>query len=143
MDRLTRNAILLSALLLLLLILSLAWNQFGITPRIWQLNALLKEDPVLADYPYDFRAVLFFNGIATLTNPTAGSVPAEPFLTRIDPELTGQAPDDDLMGVARERFRRHEMRAIELMVSQPDVESVVWSLDRAWYHKHGIPLGRP
>ncbi len=47
------------------------------------------------------------------------------------------------MVAAGERLWRQEMHAIELMISQPDVDSVIWSLDRAWYHKHGIPLEQP
>jgi hypothetical protein len=143
MDRLTRNAIIVSVMLLVLLILSLAWNRFGMSPRIWQLNALLEQDPVLAGYPYHFRAVLFLNGIVTLTSPHDSLVPVEPFLATVDPELTGKPAADPAMESARERFWRQEIHAIELMISQPDVDSVVWSLDRAWYHEHGIRLEQP
>ncbi len=142
MDRLTRNAIVISAIVLVLLALSLAWNRFGMTPRIWQLNELLQQDPVLAVYPYRFRAVLFINGVVTLTSPHESEVPIEPFLQAIEPDLAGKSADDPAMLAAQERFWKQEMRAIELMTSQPDVESVVWSLDRAWYHDHGVRLGQ-
>lgn len=140
MDRLTRTATIVSAILLALLILSLAWNRFGLTPRIWQLNALLQEDPVLAEYPYDFKAVIFLNGIVTLTSPHASEVPVEPFLRAVDPSLADKSPQDPAMLAAGQRFWRQELRAIELMTAQPDVDSVNWSLDRAWYHRHGIRL---
>lgn len=143
MDRLTRNAIVISAILLVLLILSLAWNRFGLTPRIWQLNELLEQDPVLAGYPYHFRAVLFLNGIVTLTSPHASVVPVEPFLMTVDAGLKGKSSEDPAMLAARERLWRQEIHAIKLMISQPDVDSVVWSLDQAWYHKHGIRLDQP
>lgn len=143
MDRLTRNAIIVSGILLTLLIVSLAWNRLGFIPRIWQLNALLQQDPVLTSYPYTFRAVLFVNGIVTLTSPHASVAPIEPFLQVIDASLAQAAPEDPAMLAARDGFWRQEMRAIELMIAQPDVDSVVWSLDRAWYHAHGIPLDSP
>lgn len=143
MDRLTRNAIIVSAILLALLVFSLAWNRLGMTPRIWQLNALLEQDPVLASYPYDFRAVLFLNGIVTLTSPHASVAPVEPFLKVIDADLADKSSKDPAMLAAGERFWRQEMRAIELMISQPDVDSVVWSLDRAWYHRQGLRLEQP
>lgn len=140
MDRLTRTSIIISGILLVLLIVSLAWSRFGATPRVWQLNALLEEDPVLAQYPYQFRVVLFLNGIATLTSPHASQVPIEPFLRAIDPALAAKPNDEKAMAAALERFRQQEMRAVDLLYAEPDVESAAWSLDRAWYHQHRVPL---
>lgn len=143
MDRLNRNAIIVSAVLFILLIVSMAWHRFDMTPRIWQLNAMLQEDPVLADYPYQFRALLFLTGVVTLSSPHAFEVPLEPVLVEIDPTLAGKAQDDPAMRAAADRFREHEMHAIAVMRSQPDVEAVIWSLDRAWYRQHKLALGQP
>jgi hypothetical protein len=143
MDRLTRNSIIISAILLVLLIVSLAFNRYEMRPRVWQLNELLDEDPVLSEYPYDFRVLLFLNGIVTLTSPHASEVPIQPFLIKIDPSLEGKPVGDPAMVAAERRFREMEMRAIQLMVAQPDVDSVLWSLDRAWYHEQAVPLARP
>jgi len=138
MDRLTRNAMLISTLLLVLLIISLAWNR-DLAPRIWQLNALLEQDPVLINYPYDFKAVLFVNGIVTLTSPHASVAPLEPFLQTVD--VNAKMPAE--LAAARARFEQQERHVIALMLAEPDVESVEWSLDRAWYHRHGVPLAQP
>lgn len=142
MDRLTRNALIVSALLLMLLTLSLTWNRFDLRPRIWQLNAILENDPVLKNYPYHFRALLFQNGIVTLSSPHASERPVEPFLKAIDPALANPAPAgaELAMEAARARLWRQELHAIALMTAQPDVDAVVWSLDRAWYRRHGLPL---
>ena len=140
MDRLNRNAIIISAIILILLVLSMAWHRIDMKPRIWQLNDVLQQDPVLAAYPYPFRALLFLNGIVTLTSPHASEAPLEPFLIQIDPALAGKAPDSPEMQAARARFNEHEMHAIQVMMAEPDVESVIWSLDRAWYQKQGIRL---
>lgn len=141
MDRLTRNSIIISAILLVLLIISLAASQNELRPRVWQLNELLEDDPVLASYPYDFRVLLFLNGIVTLTSPHASEAPIEPFLAKVDPEAADKPAGSPEMRAAERRFREVEMRAIQVMVSQPDVESVVWGLDKAWYHKNKVPLG--
>ncbi|MBK1694678.1 hypothetical protein CKO09_07995 [Chromatium weissei] len=138
MDRLTRNAMLISTLLLVLLIISLAWNR-DLAPRIWQLNTLLEQDPVLANYPYDFKAVLFVNGIVTLTSPHASVAPLEPFLRVVDVN----AKTSQELEAARARFEQQERHVIALMLAEPDVESVEWSLDRAWYHRHHLPLAQP
>ncbi|NEV64149.1 hypothetical protein [Thiorhodococcus minor] len=141
MDRLTRNSIIISAILLVLLIVSLAASQNELRPRVWQLNELLEDDPVLANYPYDFRVLLFLNGIVTLTSPHASEAPLEPFLAKVDPRVADKPAGSPEMRAAGQRFREVEMRAIQVMVSQPDVESVVWALDKAWYHKNKVPLG--
>ncbi|EXJ13760.1 hypothetical protein [Imhoffiella purpurea] len=141
MDRLTRNSIIISAFLLVFLIVTLAWQRFGMTPRVWQLNDVLEADPVLSQAPYRFRVLVFLNGIATLSSPHADLVPLETYVKAADPALA-ERPADDAEVVAAERaFRESELRAIAVLLAQPDVDSVVWSLDRAWYHKHGVRLG--
>lgn len=143
MDSLTRNSIIISIILFVLLIVSVGWERFGVRPRIWELNDVLEQDPVLANYPYQFKVVQFLNGVATLTSPHANEVPIEPFLETIDPSLAGKTSSDPALIAAAQRLTESEMRAVELMTAEPDVDSVVWSLDRAWYHKHNIRLVQP
>ena len=97
---------------------------------------------MLAEYPYDFKVLLFLNGVVTLTSPQASEAPLRPFLNRIDPSLADKPADAPEVVEAERRFRAIEMQAIKVMISQPDVDSVVWSLDRAWYHKNRVPLAK-
>ncbi|ADC61634.1 hypothetical protein [Allochromatium vinosum] len=142
MDRLTLTSIIASAAFLIFLIVSLTWHNDELRPRIWQLNEVLEQDPELAEYPYDFKVLLFLNGVVTLTSPQASDVPLRPFLNRIDPSLADKSADAPEVVEAERRFRAIEMQAIRVMLSQSDVESVVWSLDRAWYHKNRVPLAK-
>ena len=142
MDRLTLTSIIASAAFLIFLIVTLTWHNDELRPRIWQLNEVLEQDPELAEYPYDFKVLLFLNGVVTLTSPQASDVPLRPFLNRIDPSLADKPADAPEVVEAERRFRAIEMQAIRVMLSQPDVESVVWSLDRAWYHKNRVPLAK-
>jgi hypothetical protein len=144
MDRFTRNAIIGSGVLLALLIVSvLPWSEMRFGPRIWQLNAVLKQDPMLAEYPYEFRALLFLNGVVTLTRPYDDDVPVTEALAAIDPTLAGKPADDPAVLAARDRLQRHEMHAIFLMLAEPDVGSIIWSLDRAWLNRRGVALPSP
>jgi hypothetical protein len=144
MDRFTRNAVIASAVLLGLLILSLLpWGGMAFGPRIWQLNDVLERDPILAEYPYDFKALLFLNGIVTLTRPYDADVPVSEALAAIDPTLAGKPADDPAVAAARDRLQRTEMHAIALMLAEPDVRSIVWSLDRAWLNGQGIAFPAP
>lgn len=140
MDRLTLTSIIASAAFLIFLIVTLTWHNDELRPRVWQLNEVLEQDPVLAEYPYDFKVLLFLNGVVTLTSPQASEAPLRPFLNRIDPSLADKPADAPEVVEAERRFRAIEMQAIQVMLSQPDVESVIWSLDRAWYHKNRVQL---
>jgi len=111
-------------------------------PRIWQLNEVLEQDPVLAEYPYKFRALLFLNGVVTLTSPHASEVPLRPFLNRIDPSLADKPADAPEVAEAERAFRAVERHAVQVMLAQPDVNSVIWGLDRAWYHQNQVPLAK-
>lgn len=142
MDRLTLTSIIASAAFLVFLIVTLTWHNDELRPRVWQLNEVLEQDPMLAEYPYDFKVLLFLNGVVTLTSPQASEAPLRPFLNRIDPSLADKPADAPEVVEAERRFRAIEMQAIKVMISQPDVDSVVWSLDRAWYHKNRVPLAK-
>jgi hypothetical protein len=144
MDRFTRNAVIATAVLTLALILSVtSWSEMRLGPRIWQLNAILAQDPTLEESPYPFKAVLFLNGIVTLTRPYDEQVSLTEALTAMDPTLSGKPADDPAVIAARDRLQGYEMYAIGLMLSQQDVRSVVWSLDRAWVNEQGIALPPP
>jgi len=48
MDRLTLTSIIASAAFLIFLIVTLTWHNDELRPRIWQLNEVMEQDPVLA-----------------------------------------------------------------------------------------------
>lgn len=137
----TLTTIIGTAILLALLIFSLSLGDgASLKPRIWQLNQTLKQDPKLAEYPYDFRALMFLHGVVTLTRPYDDQVPVVGFLAAQDPSLAGKPADDPAVVAAAERLRDLEMHAIGLMLAQPDVNSVLWALDRARLSKLGVAL---
>jgi hypothetical protein len=144
MDPFTRKAVIGSGILLgLLVVLLVPWDRLQLRPRIWQLDEILQKDPVLASYPYRFRAVQFLNGIVTLTRPYDSEVPAILFLTAMDPTLANKPADSADAQAAFARLSEHEMQAIGVMRAQPDVESVDWMLDRAWLDRHHIDVPDP
>jgi hypothetical protein len=109
-------------------------------PRIWEMNEMLRTDPVLASYPYEFRVVNYLNGVATITRPYTDASGPGAFLTHINPALAGLGKDDAAMRSAEQALRQQEERAISLLLDQPDVDSVNWWLDQAWYTRNKVPL---
>jgi hypothetical protein len=123
-----------------LIALLLVFYGRNLVPRIWEMNAMLREDPVLAAYPYEFRVVNFLNGIAAVTRPYTDALGPKLFLTHIQPALAGLGSDDPAMHSAEQALKEHEYRAIQLLLDQPDVDSVIWYLDQAWYTRNKVAL---
>lgn len=138
MSPFTRYSVILSGIVLVLILSSL--GEGGFKPRLWELNALLDEDPVVGAYAYDFRVLTYLNGIATLTSPRASTVEESWTLAQIDPALADMPAEDPAWAQASARLAQVERAALALLLAEPDVDSVVWALDRAWFHRHGIDL---
>ncbi len=140
MKRPKRTTILVIAMFAIpLFLLWISWGG-GLVPQVYLLNKAMREDPALADYPYQFRAVLLASGLATVTRPYSVDVPPTLFLAVVNPELANKAPDDPTVAAAIAELKRHEQIATEIIVSHPEADTVEWVLDRAWYHKNGIEL---
>ncbi|AGA90379.1 hypothetical protein Thimo_1600 [Thioflavicoccus mobilis 8321] len=135
----TKSLVVYGTIAAILLMFWISWAG-GIVPQVWQVNALLQDDPMLQEYPYKFRAVLLASGVATMTRPYDMEVAPFDFLQVIEPDLAGKAPNDPAMVAALKRLRAHERRAARVAVSHTAADGVEWVLDRAWYHKHGIKL---
>jgi hypothetical protein len=137
MDKFTRNyAIGLTLIALLLFSYWLATFNY----RIYELNKLIKNDHVLADYPYQFHVKTFSNGIAELTTPRSADIPATRFLSIIYPDLKGVSTEDLKFIMAEQKLAILQAHAKQLILSQPDVEKIRWVLDSDWYLQQGIFL---
>ncbi len=135
MDRFTRNYLIFLAVLLLAGLL--AWLA-GRDTRVSDINDTLAADAELAGYVYRFRVLSLNNGVAQLGSPRSFDVPVIRFLGVIHPELKGRAQDDPAVVAAQEELVKHQKRAMELVQGQPDVRSVRWVLDEAWYRERGL-----
>jgi len=99
MDRFTRNYSI--GLIGAAVVLFGFWLYYLWTPLVWELNDLLKAEPVVAAYPYAFRVIEFDDGIATLAMPRSFNFPAIRFLPILEPELANLAQDDPRMVAAQ------------------------------------------
>lgn len=137
MDKFTRNySIALGLICLAIFVIWLANIDF----RVSELNDLLEDDQMLADYPYQFRVISLNNGVAELSSPRSAAMPAIKFLGIIYPELKGSTAQDPNMITAQKDLADHQMHAKNLILEQPDVIRTRWVLDRDWYSERGIFL---
>ncbi|MFP4063414.1 MAG: hypothetical protein ACOC26_02545 [Halochromatium sp.] len=138
MDKFTRNY---SIVLGMLVIALVAWWLSSIwQPEVWSINDKLEQDAELADYPYQFRVLRLKDGVATISSPRNFQVPAMRFLEVIHPEIAGLADDDPKVVAAQEDLVDHQKRVQDMVLSQPEVDSVTWELDVKWLADHGVQV---
>lgn len=137
MDRFTRNYLIILGSIAAVIVI--AWLS-TLSPRVWELNDLLENDPQLRTYPYRFEVLSLENGIATLTTPRSPQVPAVRFLGIIYPQLANRQENDPDVIAAQKELAERQGRARELILAQPDVDRVHWQIDTAWYAEHGVVL---
>ena len=135
MDRFTRQYL---VGLGILLAMGIAGWAVSLDFRAAGLNDLLREDPLVADYPYPFRVQSVKNGIAAMYTPRSASMPAVRFLAMLRPDLAGHSPDDPVMVVAQQQLARVQARAKELVIAEPDIDDVRWVPDISWYERRGV-----
>jgi hypothetical protein len=138
MDRFTRNYLI--GLGAALGILAILWFASNWHPEAGRLNELLQADRDLAAYPYPFRVVSVNDGVALMSSPRSFEVPVVRFLAVVKPGLAGKADNDPEVMAAQAELARHQKRAQKLVQDQPEVRSVRWVLDKAWYAERGIYL---
>ncbi|MCP5163829.1 MAG: hypothetical protein H6990_02060 [Pseudomonadales bacterium] len=118
----------------------LLWWLAGLDSRVSELNKILRADPELAAYPYQFEVISLQDGVAEMSSPRSAQVPVSQFLRLAYPQLANTSVTDDAMMAAQDTLATLQSRAAKLVASQGDVNSVRWTLDRKWYAYHGIYL---
>ncbi|MBL8540800.1 MAG: hypothetical protein JNK68_10565 [Betaproteobacteria bacterium] len=95
----------------------------------------------LRAYPYQFRVLRLENGVATMTTPRSPQVPVYRMIRAIDPNLKPRDTRDPEFVAAEKALAAVQEEARRIVLSQPEVKSVKWELDRNWLIDHGIPVG--
>ena len=134
MDKFTR---IYSAVLVGLAVAAAFWLLYE-SPAVSRLNDALLDEPELAAYPYRFRVLELSNGVASVSSPRSAAFPAYRALGILFPVLREQAPDAPAMVEAQQELARIQGIAREVVVEDPDVNRVVWTLDERWLRNHGI-----
>ena len=113
---------------------------FYLPSDVRALNARLKQDEQLSAYPYQFRVLRLENGVATVTSPRSASVSVPMIIRFIDPSLTGVSVTDERYFAAQKTLAETQALAHSILVSEPNVERVIWALDEAWLRSNGVTM---
>jgi hypothetical protein len=102
------------------------------------LNGVLRVEPAIQAYPYNFHVIKFENGIATMSTPRSAQVSVLHFFKYAFPNLDIANPDSETMIQAQKQLADVQEKAAKIVKSQPMVKEIQWEIDRDWYKSHGI-----
>lgn len=137
LDAFTRRYL---VVLIVVAVSALSWWFLTWDSRVSQLNELLRSEPLLAAYPYQFEVLSLNNGVADVSSPRSAEVSTIQFLRIIHPALRQEGALSPAMMEAQDKLVQVQSEASRLIESQSDVASIRWSLDRSWYSQHGVYL---
>lgn len=137
MDSFTRRYLyLLGGVLVAVLAVWLA----GRDGRVADLNAQLAQDPLLANYPYEFRVLEIESRVAVMHSPRSAQMSVMHFLHAAFPELQGKDVQHPDMVAAQTELGEMQSRAAAAVQAHPEVDSVRWLLDERWLAERGVML---
>jgi hypothetical protein len=113
------------------------WNY---NPRVGELNDLLSEDTELANYSYQFKLMELKDGNAVMSSPRTAQVSVLRFLSIVKPELANKNSDSPEVIAAQKELAKLQSKAKKLILSQADVNHVIWKIDKSWFASYGVYL---
>ena len=135
MDRFARNYLIGFTVVVVAVVAGLLLSR---DDRILAINETLAKDFELEGYPYTFEVQQLENGVAVVGSPRSAQVPVMRFLRTAFPALRATPVDHPDMMEAQRVLALKQSRAEQLVLGQPEVQSVRWEFDARWFHEHGV-----
>jgi len=110
------------------------------TPKVRDLNNRLEAINEINDFPYQFKVLRVDNGIATLNSPVSIDLPCGKVIGIIFPAIKGKSLLSSEYQDAQKLLARIQMLAGKTIKSDPDINTIVWELDRSWLIQNGVSL---
>jgi hypothetical protein len=119
-----------------------SWLAHRPDARARQLNEVIeaKASPALKAYPYEFRVVRTEGSIAVMSTPRNYDVPAFKMLHALYPQLDVKNPDDPAFVAAEKALGNAQAEARGIVLAQPGITDVHWTLDKRWLRSHDIDV---
>ncbi len=134
MDRATK----IYSLILGVISLSLAITFLYEPPKVKELNKQLEAIKKVKDFPYSFRVLRINNGIATMNSPISIDLPCGKVIAIIFPQLKGKSLLSAEYQQAQEQLAEVQMLASDKIKSDPQINKIVWELDKTWLIQNGV-----
>ena len=126
------------SLILGVISLSLAITFLYEPAKVQELNKQLEAIKKVKDFPYSFRVLRINNGIATMNSPISIDLPCGKVITIIFPRLKGKSLLSAEYQQAQEQLAEVQMLASNKIKSDPEINKIVWELDKTWLIQNGV-----
>ena len=110
------------------------------TPKVREINNQLESIGEIKDFPYQFKVLRINNGIATLNSPISTDLPCGKIIGVIFPSIKGKSLLSPEYQEAQKLLARVQMRVGDTVKSDPDINKIIWELDRSWLIQNGVSL---
>ncbi len=120
--------------------LALGITFFYESPKTSELNNRLESISIIDEFPYQFKVLRINNGTAVMSSPRSTDVPVSRILGILFPEVKGKSTQSPEFQKAQKALAKVQILARETVISDAEIKTVSWELDRSWLLKNGISL---
>ncbi len=120
--------------------LALGITFFYESPKTSELNNRLESISLIDEFPYQFKVLRINNGTAIMSSPRSTDVPVSRILGILFPEVKGKSTQSPEFQKAQKALAKVQILARETVISDAEIKTVSWELDRSWLLKNGISL---
>ena len=120
--------------------LALGITFFYESPKTSELNNRLESISIIDEFPYHFKVLRINNGTAVMSSPRSTDVPVSRILGILFPEVKGKSTQSSEFQKAQKALAKVQILARETVISDAEIKTVSWELDRSWLLKNGISL---
>ncbi len=120
--------------------LALGITFFYESPKTSELNNRLESISIIDEFPYQFKVLRINNGTAVMSSPRSTDVPVSRILGILFPEVKGKSTQSPEFQKAQKALAKVQILARETVISDAEIKTVSWELDRSWLLNNGISL---
>jgi len=120
--------------------LALGITFFYESPKTSELNNRLESISIIDEFPYQFKVLRINNGTAVMSSPRSTDVPVSRILGILFPEVKGKSTQSPEFQKAQKALAKVQILARETVISDVEIKTVSWELDRSWLLNNGISL---
>jgi len=108
--------------------------------KVKELNNQLESINEIKNFPYHFKVLRINNGVATLNSPISTELPCGKIIGILFPSIKGKSLLSPEYQKAQKLLAKVQMRAGNIVKTDPSINKIVWELDRPWLIQNGVSL---
>ena len=108
------------------------------TPKVKILNHKLNSVSEIQQFPFKFKVLRINDRVATINSPISIELPCGEVIGIIFPAIKGRSLLSQEYQDAQKLLARIQMQIGDIIKSDPDIDKIVWELDKSWLIQNGV-----